>query len=291
MSIVRSWLKVWGWASDRALSYPEAWHLWRWLRLLLLIYVAVGTWGWLDGDRRIFLPFPSSYGNEGDILQLASGDKETIAALHLTNPDADLTLLYSHGNAEDLGDIRPRLERLQNLGFNVLAYDYRGYGLSSGRPTERGAYADIEAAYRYLRDRQHIPAEQIVLFGRSIGSGPSLYLASQEPVGGLILESAFVSIFRILTRLPLYPFDKFPNLQRIAAIDCPVLLIHGDRDRVIPFWHGQALFERASEPKVWFPVPGAGHNDVWPVAGASYDRQLQAFARQLLADRNRETTP
>jgi fermentation-respiration switch protein FrsA (DUF1100 family) len=232
----------------------------------------------LLADRMIFLPPPASYQAGGDVLLLDTADGGRIAALHLPNPAATHTILYSHGNAEDLGHVRPALEIVRSAGFAVLAYDYRGYGLSSGRPSEAATYRDIDAAWSHVTGPLGVPPRRVILLGRSVGAGPSVDLAVRAPVGGLVLESAFVSAFRVVTRVPLLPFDKYRNLDKIAKVDCPVLVIHGTADQIVPLWHGQRLFETAREPKRALWVDGAGHNDLMLVAGERYARALAAFA-------------
>jgi hypothetical protein len=177
--------------------------------------------------------------------------------------------------------IRPILETLTTTGAAVFAYDYQGYGTSDGHPSEQGAYADINAAYTYLTEELAIAPERIIIHGRSVGGGPSVDLASREPVGGLIIESSFTSAFRTVLPIPLLPFDKFHNLSKLEQVDCPVLIIHGTEDRTIPLWHGERLFERAPEPKTFFPVAGAGHNDLVDVAGDRYVQAIQEFIDQL----------
>ncbi len=254
------------------------WSLWRLLRLFVLAYGTFCVYGWFFSNKQMFFPQPVSY-SEADIsLKLPVTADRKIAVLSLPNPEVKLTILYSHGNAEDLGDGRPKLERIRESGYSVVAYDYEGYGLSDGAPGERRTYRDIEAVYRYVVDELKVPPEQIVVYGRSIGGGPSLYLASREPVGGLIVESSFVSAFRVLTQVPLVPFDKFPSLRRMKQVDVPVLIMHGEADELIPLWHGQKLYEAAPEPKQALWVEGAGHNDFLWVAGDRFDQALQDFA-------------
>ena len=232
-------------------------------------------------DRMMFLPPPASYAAGGDIVMLETADGARIAAVHLPNPDATHTVLYSHGNAEDLGRVRPALHAVRRAGFAVFAYDYRGYGLSEGRPSEVATYADIEAAWRHVTTALGVPPRRVILLGRSVGSGPSVDLATRVAPGGLVLESAFVTAFRVITRVPLLPFDKYRNIDKIARVTCPVLVLHGTADEVVPLWHGQRLFEAAREPKraVW--LEGAGHNDVLRAAGARYGRALAEFAASL----------
>ncbi|MEN9222558.1 MAG: alpha/beta hydrolase [Thermostichus sp. BF3_bins_97] len=279
----------------RALLHRLLWGSFSWLRvgrsLLLIGLVVYGylIWlGWFQSERMIFLPRPSSYQDGEQILKLTTSDGLLISAVHLPNPSATYTLLYSHGNAEDLGDILPRMLSLQRKGFGVLAYDYRGYGTSEGTPSEAGSYLDIEAAYTYLID-QGVSPEQILVYGRSVGGGPSLYLAAKKPVGGLILESTFVTAFRVLTRIPLLPFDRFNNLSRIPKIECPVLILHGTEDVLIPFWHAQTLYRAARDPKRLVPIEGANHNNLLQVAGERYYGILHQFVAELV-DPYREAT-
>ncbi len=241
------------------------------------IYASLALLAWLFADRMIFLPPPPQYQDDGGILKLRTAAGERISAIYLPNPGADYTILYSHGNAEDLGVIRPLLPALRDLGFAVLAYDYRGYGTSEGRPSERASYQDIDAAYEYLTRGLGLPAHRIIPYGRSVGAGPAVDLAARHPVGGLVLESPFTTAFRVLTRVPLLPFDKFRNLAKIQRVGCPVLVMHGLADDVVPVAHGQRLFAAAREPKRALWVPGAGHNDFMWVAGAGWAQALRDF--------------
>ena len=243
-----------------------------------LLYAGVCLLVHLVSDRMIFLPPPTTYDDTGQILKLDSAGAGQISAIHLPNPSAEYTILYSHGNAEDLGLVAPLLARLHDWGFAVLAYDYRGYGSSRGRPTERGVYQDVEAAYVYLTATLGVPPRRIIAYGRSVGSGPAVDLAAREPLAGLVVESGFVTAFRVLTRIPLLPFDKFRNVDKIARVSCPVLVMHGMADEVVPFSHGRTLFGAAPEPKRFLWVEGAGHNDFMLVAGERQAQALREFA-------------
>ncbi len=266
---------------------------WRTTRLLLIAYGTLCCYGWFLSDWQIFQPHPPAYQASPDILKLKAPGGGTIAARYWPSlrsnslrsnslrSNSGFTLLYSHGNGEDLGDLLPLMARLQQAGFAVLAYDYRGYGLSDGRASEAGTYEAIQAAYDYLVQVRKVPPGKIVLQGRSVGGGPSTYLAAKEPVGGLILESTFLNTFRVITRVPLVPFAKFPNLARLPQVRCPILVIHGDADQVIPFWHGQELWRNAPGAKSAFWVEGADHNDLVEVAGDRYFQAIKTFVRGL----------
>ena len=245
------------------------------------IYAAVAAWVWVASDRMIFLPPAPGYRATPDLLRLATAGGERIAALYWLNSSSTYTMLFSHGNAEDLGSVRPLLPALGDLGFSVLAYDYRGYGLSEGRPSEANVYADIEAAYEYLTRELRVPPARIILYGRSLGAGAAVDLAARKVVGGLVLESPFLTAFRVMTRVPLFPFDKFRNVDKIGRVRCPVLIMHGEADEIVPLWHSRQLFERAPGPKTFIAIPGAQHNDFMWVAGARYAAALRDFEALL----------
>jgi pimeloyl-ACP methyl ester carboxylesterase len=256
---------------------------WRLARSLAFIYTCFALYVFFRADSLIFLPPPPSYSDTEAVLKLPVPGNEQIAAKYLPNPEAPYTLLLIHGNAEDLGDLRFFLEDLHGWGFSVFAYDYRGYGLSDGSPSERHAYEDAEAAYRYLTETRQVPPEQILVYGRSVGGGSATALAAQYPVGGLILQSTFTSVFRVVVPVPLLPFDKFPNLRRMEQITVPTLVMHGQGDTTIPWHHGKALYEAAPEPKTFLWVPGADHNDFTLVAGDRLPQALQDFAALVSA--------
>lgn len=255
--------------------------LWRIMRSVLFIYLAIGSYAFFFANRQIFQPQPSSYQDDRTTIKLTSAPNVQISAVYLPHPNATYTVLYSHGNGEDLGDVRPFLTQIQSLGVNVFAYDYRGYGTSQSSSSEQTAYQDIDAAYRYLTTTLKQPPNHIIIYGRSVGSGPSIDLATRYPVAGLIVQSGFTSTFRVITQIPLFPFDKFPNINKIGAVHCPVLFIHGTRDRTIPFQHGRTLFDRANQPKTFLTVDGADHNDVEQIAGERYNQALRTFVQTL----------
>ena len=249
------------------------------LILALVSYAVLAVYAWVTADRQIFFPPPPSYTLSSiDATLVPTRDGAEIATLHLPNPGADLTIIFSHGNAEDLGHALPFLEALRETGYSVIGYDYRGYGASrGGRPTAAGTYRDIEAVYRYATEELRIPAASIVLFGRSVGSGPTTHLAARHEVGGMIVENAFTSAFVVVTRVPLLPFDRYPNLENIRRATCPVLIIHAMNDEIIPLAHGRRLYDAAPEPKRHLWVEGAHHNDVVLAGGETYWRAIREF--------------
>jgi fermentation-respiration switch protein FrsA (DUF1100 family) len=165
--------------------------------------------------------------------------------------------------------------------MNVLTYDYQGYGTSNGSPSEENAYAAIDAAYGYLLTEKRVDPKRIILHGRSLGGGVAVDLASRKPVAGLILESTFTTAFRVVTRYPIVPFDKFENIKKIDKVACPVLVIHGTDDWNIPSYHGRLLFKAANEPKQALWVEGAGHNNVVYTNEKLYLDTMRSFVQTL----------
>jgi fermentation-respiration switch protein FrsA (DUF1100 family) len=248
-----------------------------------LAYVALAAFAYFLSERLIFQPPRPTYrADQLPLTMIPGADGGSIATLYLPNPDASITLLYAHGNAEDLGQIAPMLEELRRHGFAVIGFDYRGYGASTGGPTTTsGAIRDMESVYRHAVHALGVPPSQLVLYGRSVGGGPATDLAARLPIGGLVLESTFTSAFVVMTRVPLLPFDRFPNLRHIRQVRAPVLVIHGTADAVIPVSHGRRLYDAASNPKQALWVDGAGHNDLVLVAGQRYWDALAEFARTV----------
>lgn len=196
------------------------------------------------------------------------------------------TLLFCHGNA---GNVSHRLENVYLLlrsGFEVLLFDYRGYGHSTGQPSEDGLYTDAEVAWQHLAGRAGAAGVPRIIFGRSLGGAVAVELATRVEADGLIIESTFTSI-RTLARLVFpMPLPKLPvrydSLSKIGQIRMPLLAIHGEEDELIPFADGRALFEAAPEPKSWYPIPRASHNNTYVVGGEAYFQRLATFAAGLL---------
>ncbi|MCA8959487.1 MAG: alpha/beta hydrolase [Planctomycetes bacterium] len=266
-------------------SRPLGRRLLRWGMLATLLYAGFAAFAFFASERLIFQP-PQHRSRENEagasrgFVTTVSGLR--IAILRADLPNAKRVILHSHGNAEDLSGLAPELTSIaRHCDASVIAYDYPGYGESGGRPTERGTYEAIEAVHALLTSEGWKP-DQIILYGRSLGAGPSFDLATHKAVGGLIAESAFVSAFRVITWMPVLPFDRFPNLERARTLSIPVLFIAGSRDDVVPPWHGELLFQSSPSPtKRLEVIADAGHNDLAAVAGPRYWAILEAFIRDL----------
>jgi pimeloyl-ACP methyl ester carboxylesterase len=207
-------------------------------------------------SRRI-LQTPKRY----DDLTISTADGQRLHGWWMEANEPHATVLFLHGNAGNIGDRVPHYELLSAAGFNVLAFDYRGYGRSTGRPTEAGTYLDARAA------RDALPEDQPVIYvGESLGGAIALELALHRPPNGLVLQSTFTSI-RHMARLhyPIVPPalvpDAYPSLDRIRDLKAPLLVLHGRNDEIVPLMDGQALYEAAPEPK-GMTILDAGHNDL-----------------------------
>ncbi|KAF9684033.1 hypothetical protein SADUNF_Sadunf04G0075600 [Salix dunnii] len=185
-----------------------------------------------------------------DVLKLETKRGNHVVAVYFKNPAASLTVLYSHGNAADLGQMYDLFCELSlHLHVNLMGYDYSGYGKSTGKPTEQNTYVDIEAAYRCLEEKYGVKEEDVILYGQSVGSGPTLDLATRLPkLRAVVLHSPIASGLR--------------NIDKIPFVTCPVLVIHGTDDEVVSWSHGKQLWERCKEKYEPLWVKGGNHCDL-----------------------------
>ncbi len=235
-------------------------------------------------------PAPETYRSDVEDVWLVTADGVRINTFYHSNPASKQVLLWFHGNAENIGYDLDHLRELAQIGVNILAVDYRGYGRSGGSPDEAGVYRDADAAYDYLTEQRHFRAQDIVIYGHSLGGAVAVNLASRRPCGGLIVQSSFTSARAMARRMfgiPLIEYvvkSRFDSLERIREVRAPILIVHGTRDTVVPFSMGQELFTAAPEPKRFFPIQGAGHNNLMEVGGEGY----LACLRSIVADSARE---
>ena len=199
-------------------------------------------------------------------------------------------LLLCHGNAGNVGDRVVHAALLTAAGLDVLLFDYRGYGRSSGRPSEEGTYLDARAARDALLGRPGVEPSRVFYLGESLGGAVALALALESPPAGLVLQSAFTSI-RDLSRQH-YPFvpaalvpNAYPSIDLIHGLRAPLLLLHGDRDEIVPAAHARRLSEAAPQPKELRVFDRLGHNDLVALAGREYSGVIAAWARRVVADR------
>ena len=224
---------------------------------------------------------------------LTAQDNIRLNAWYLGSLGAEKAFLWFHGNAENIGHGLGQAAFYSCLGVNVLAVDYRGYGRSEGSPSEAGVYRDADAAYDYLIKARHIQPKNIFIYGHSLGGAVAVDLASRRECGGLIVQSSFTSIRDMARRtfhIPLLeyiPGSRFDSLSKIQQVQAPILIIHGTRDETVPFTMGQRLFTAAPEPKFFFPIEGAGHNDIIEVG----DEGLLSRFRSFLECPGKPTSP
>ncbi|KAB5514531.1 hypothetical protein OIU76_026964 [Salix suchowensis] len=214
-----------------------------------------------ESDGRLVLPGVTADKNmEVHLLETKPGNK--IVATFWKHPFARFTVLYSHGNAADLGQMHELFIELRaHLRVNIMSYDYSGYGASSGKPSEFNTYYDIEAVHNCLKKDYGIKQEDLILYGQSVGSGPTLHLASRlQKLRGVVLHSAILSGIRVLCPVKMtFWFDIFKNIDKIRLVSCPVLVIHGTNDDIVDLSHGKRLWELAREKYDPLWVKGGGH--------------------------------
>ena len=248
---------------------------------LVVAYGLVCLYALVLGDRFLFASEPPTYRFSPETIVVPSRLGSSIALSYLPLDGAKYVILYSHGNREDIGFIRPRMELFRKHGFAVLSYDYPGFGISTGEKTEDGCFAAADAAYKYLTETLKIPSNRIILYGRSMGGGCTAYLASKHAVAGVVMHSTFVSAFRVQTGIRLLPWDRFDNLERIRHVRSPLLFIHGLSDETIPAWHTEMMLkvaqEKARVPTMSLLVPLALHNNVIEIARDDYWDVMDRF--------------
>lgn len=279
--------------------------------LLTIALAAAGVYGtlcvglYLTQTRSIFKPVatltqtPGALGVDYEEVWIDAAGKKASPhqGMHgwwlprLAGPLAELslTLLYLHGNSENIGANLTHAHRYQRMGFDVLLVDYRGYGLSAGPfPNERRVYEDAIAAYRYLLETQQILPQQLWLFGHSLGGAIAIELASQQSAAGLIVQSSFSSMLDVIDLTGQYDWapvnwiltQRFDSMAKVPSLTMPVLYIHGVDDDTTAASMTQMLHGASPAPKQLWLVPGAGHNNVADTAGAEYFTKVETFVQQ-----------
>ena len=263
--------------------------------LAIVTYGGIVVWFATHESDLVYFPektletSPEKYGMVYGTVQVPSTDSARLVCWIIPSADTStLWLLYLHGNAGNMAKqgYVEHYAQLHKLGFNILTVDYRGYGESSGRPTEQGLYDDARAGYEYLRSVQHVPGRRIVVYGYSLGSAVAVQLSSTVPTAGLIIEGAFTSITDVGAEH--YPFipvrwivgDRFGSKARIGSITVPKLFVHARDDNTIPIRFGRALYDAAPEPKTFLEVQG-GHENAHTVDARLFYGGIQMFLIQI----------
>jgi len=262
-------------------------------RFLPMAFLLVGC---RPEDKLIFYPSaeiihtPGQVGLEFQDLFFTTADGVRLNGWFIPHRDARITLVWFHGNAGNIGHRVENIKLLHDkVKVNIFIFDYRGYGRSEGSVSEAGTYQDGAAALQFVRKQPGVEAENLIIFGRSLGAAVAAEMASRFDSRGLILESPFISIREmaksVFPLLPIGPLlqTRYDNLEKIVKIKVPLLVLHGDRDEVIPYEHGKRVFAAAPGPKDFYTINGAGHNDTYIVGGDAYFQRLRSFIETVTA--------
>ena len=268
------------------------------LTTLGLGYVGFAALLFLSQDRLAYYPevgremhsTPREHGMDFEALTLDTADGERLDAWFVPAPQAHGVVLFLHGNAGNLSHRMDSIAMFHRLGYAVLIFDYRGYGRSSGKPSEAGLHRDAETAWAYLTRARGIAPENIVLFGESLGGALAAHLAARQRPGALVLSSVFTSVPDLAADL--YPWLparwlarlRYETRAALALADCPVLVAHSPDDEIIPYRHGQELFAAAPEPKAFLALAG-GHNEGFIFMREHWVEVLADFLRQHVVRR------
>lgn len=263
------------------------------------VYIGLAAYLYLFQASYVYFPelpsrrvenTPASAGLAFEALRLPTADGETLDGWYVPVPEARATLLYFHGNGGNIGQRVELIEMFHRLGLNVLIVDYRGYGNSTGKPSEAGTARDAEAAWRYLGETRRLPAGEIILYGESLGGAVAAQLAQHHTPRALVLYATFTSVPDMAREL--YPYLPTALLARyrydtraaLTALRCPLLILHSREDEIVPYRHGEELLAAAPAPKRLIDLRG-GHNDAPFVSRARFMEALAAFLRETAGKR------
>jgi len=231
---------------------------------------------------------PKDLGLDYEEVRFRTADEVELFGWYIPAADPRGVVVVCHGNAGNISGRLYTIDTLGELGLDVFIFDYRGYGRSKGKPSEKGAYLDADAAWRYVTETRSIDPGRVVFFGRSLGGAVAAHLASERPVGALIVESTFSSARDVARHYwPFLPVRwllrcDYATVDYVRSISCPIMVIHSPDDGIIPFRQGRKVFEAAREPKTFLQISG-DHNDR-PLAGRpAYLRQVGAFLDRALS--------
>lgn len=263
--------------------------VWWWIVVGLVLAGALQLWVLWAQKRMSFWPDPQRQELAGaeslGFREVTIRTTDNLALLAWWRPpdEGKATILFFGGNAGVIGDRRIFLEALAGSGYGILGVNYRGYGGSEGSPSEKGIYIDGLSAYDFLCREQGVTSQRVVVYGQSIGGTVAARIAHRRDVAGLVIESSFTSAAgmarQVIPYLPLWFLMtyRFDNIGTMPKINCPKLIVHGRRDETVPFAHGEALYAAAKEPRRFYAIEGAMHNDILETGGAEYLNYLSEF--------------
>ena len=267
------------------------------LTIAMSIYVVLALMLYLFQDRMVFLAnlpdraliaSPSDVGLDYQDVSLTTSDNEHLHGWYVPTTDFKGVLLFFHGNAGNISHRLDSIKILHELDLDILIIDYRGYGQSTGKATEQGTYLDAQAAWDYLINDRRIPADQIIVFGRSLGGAIGAWLGVQHTPAAVIIESSFSSGVDMAQRI--YPFMpvrlitrlQYPVTDYVAQLNCPVLVVHSRDDEIIPFAMGQAIYTAVKQHKKFLEIRG-DHNNGFLISQGDYVAGLNDFTQAVLS--------
>ncbi|KAA3631987.1 MAG: alpha/beta hydrolase [Calditrichaeota bacterium] len=241
--------------------------------IIVALYLVIMLYIYFNQDKLVFYPTenfaltPDQLELEFETIELKISDSVIIHGWFISPKEkkSDKVILFCHGNAGNISHRLETAEYLSKLGVPIFLFDYRGYGHSTGSPTEEGVYEDAQTAYNWLVQSKQYKPEEIIIFGRSLGGAVGVELASRVKCGGLIVESSFTTVAEMGKKLfPIFPIKqliryKFDSFTKIKTLQCPILVTHSPDDDLIPYWMGEKLYEQAPEPKDFVKLSGP-HN-------------------------------
>lgn len=260
--------------------------------IIILSLLALNVLMYFQQPLMIFYPMrdvhqvPSDWGMNYDEITFTTSDGLQLNGWYVPRHDSKQVLLFFHGNAGNISHRRDSIEIFHRLGLNVFIIDYRGYGKSQGKPDEQGLHLDAKAAWRFLIEEKGFSANNIIIFGRSLGGAVAARLAAEVPARGLMLESTFTSakdfaksVFTILSRLVYlrYEFDVAENIQRV---NYPVLVLHSPDDEIMPYKLGEKVYQAANQPKRFVQMKG-DHNYGFILSQPGYSEAIRDWLASL----------
>lgn len=257
--------------------------------IVIFVFLSISIYVYFYQKHMVFYPVkdldasPDELNIAYEDVYVRAADDVTIHAWYIAaDSSPGGAVLFCHGNAGNISHRLETIDFLQRLGFSILIFDYRGYGMSTGEPSESGVYNDARSCYEWLKAEKGFAAEDIVVFGRSLGGAVAIDLASKVPCRALVVESSFTSAADMARKIfPFLPTGlilryKFDSVGKIEQVRCPVLVTHSPDDDLIPYSMGQRLYERASQPKQFVNISGY-HNDRNYLNGLEYRKAFESL--------------